>query len=39
VFLNDFSIQTLGRDQARELFAAMTAKTLAPGNPLILPKG
>jgi alpha-galactosidase len=35
VFLNDFSIQTLSRDQARELFAAMTAKTLPQGSPLI----
>ncbi|MFP3089458.1 alpha-glucosidase/alpha-galactosidase [Treponema sp. TIM-1] len=39
VFLNDYSIQTLSRDQARELFAAMTAKTLTPGSPLILAKG
>jgi alpha-galactosidase len=38
VFLNDYAIQTLDRDQARELFAAMTAKTLKPGSPLILPK-
>ncbi|MDR2758396.1 MAG: alpha-glucosidase/alpha-galactosidase [Spirochaetaceae bacterium] len=30
VFLNDPSIQTLCRDQARELFASMTAKTLPP---------
>ncbi|MDR0588961.1 MAG: alpha-glucosidase/alpha-galactosidase [Spirochaetaceae bacterium] len=33
VFLNEPAIQTLSRDQARELFTAMTAKTLAPGSP------